>query len=237
MVPALPQGQAYPALYTTCGIHPCMSAALWRLDADATGPPGRHSQQQQTSHFAGLYRPSPLLDRPQAYLAALLATAEQGRGVVVALGEMGLDYDRLRWSPARLQTLAFQAQLQHVAAHASLPLFLHNRNCGDELVPGLDAAATAAEAGRFRGVVHSFTGTRAELDRFLAAGLYIGINGCSFKARAAAFWLFVGVYAARLDGLVVLSNCLFSDPEDLARGSQAGPKCVSRPDLAGIKLS
>ena len=39
------------------------------------------------------------------------------------------------------------------------------------------------------------------------------------------------------DGLVYLSNCLFSDPEDLARGSQAGTKCVSRPDLAGIKLS
>ena len=39
------------------------------------------------------------------------------------------------------------------------------------------------------------------------------------------------------DGLVYLSNCLFSDPEDLARGSQAGDRCVSRPDLAGIKLS
>ena len=38
-------------------------------------------------------------------------------------------------------------------------------------------------------------------------------------------------------GLVYLSNCLFSDPEDLARGSQAGTKCGSRPDLAGIKLS
>ena len=39
------------------------------------------------------------------------------------------------------------------------------------------------------------------------------------------------------DGLVYLSNCLFSDPEDLARGSQAGPKCISRPDLAENKLS
>ena len=37
--------------------------------------------------------------------------------------------------------------------------------------------------------------------------------------------------------LVVLLNCLFSDPEDLARDSQAGTKCVSRPDLAEIKLS
>ena len=41
------------------------------------------------------------------------------------------------------------------------------------------------------------------------------------RSGAAAFWCFVGLSAARLVmGLVVLSTCLFSDPEDLARDSR-----------------
>ena len=58
-------------------------------------------------------------------------------------------------------------------------MFLHDRNtCGDL------ACILRENRSRFsNGVVHSFTGTREELDEMLDLGLYIGINGCSLKTE------------------------------------------------------
>lgn len=94
-----------------------------------------------------------------------------GEPQVVAIGECGLDFNR-NISPPAQQAYAFEAQLA-LAAELQLPVFLHCRDAHDRFM-----ALLSPWLPRLKGaVVHCFTGTRAELDACLTAGLYVGITG------------------------------------------------------------
>ena len=91
--------------------------------------------------------------------------------LVVAVGECGLDYNRM-FSPREAQRQAFEAQIA-VAVRTAKPLFLHCRDAFDDFLAMLrDAAAAGAH-----GVVHCFTDGAAEAEAFLALGFDIGITG------------------------------------------------------------
>jgi TatD DNase family protein len=130
---------------------------------------------------------------PEQYLARLRAVAEKYADVVVAVGECGLDYDRLHFCPKDVQLRFFPLQIM-LAAQLRLPLFLHNRNTGtdfidicakhrDEIFGPPAGSATAGASGK-GGVVHSFTGDAQELAVVQALGFYVSVNGCSFKEDA-----------------------------------------------------
>jgi TatD DNase family protein len=90
---------------------------------------------------------------------------------VVAVGECGLDYNRM-FSPKDAQRHAFEAQIA-AAVRLDKPLFLHCRDAFDDFHAMLrDAAAAGAH-----GVVHCFTDGAAEAEAFLALGFDIGITG------------------------------------------------------------
>jgi TatD DNase family protein len=99
-------------------------------------------------------------------------------GTVVAIGECGLDYDRLHFCAKEFQQIGFEAQLE-MSLKYPLPLFLHNRNTGG------DFFRTISEyTGRMHGgVVHSFTGSTEEMRELVDLNLFIGINGCSLKTE------------------------------------------------------
>lgn len=102
-------------------------------------------------------------------LAALRALA--ARPEVVAVGECGLDFDR-NYSPQPVQRTWFEAQVA-LAAELGMPLFLHEREAGEELLAVLRRHRDRIPAA----VVHCFTGTEALLDAYLALDLHIGITG------------------------------------------------------------
>ena len=90
---------------------------------------------------------------------------------VAAVGECGLDYYRNLSTPD-VQRAAFAAQLE-LAAAAGKPVFLHQRDAH------ADFLAIMSEFSRdlHGGVAHCFTGGPAELDDYLALGLYVGVTG------------------------------------------------------------
>jgi TatD DNase family protein len=93
------------------------------------------------------------------------------RPCVVAAGECGLDYFR-NIAPPVAQRLAFVAQLE-AAASARKPVFLHQRDAHADFTAILEEHIGALCGG----VAHCFTGGAAELEAYLALGLFIGITG------------------------------------------------------------
>ena len=90
--------------------------------------------------------------------------------MVVALGEMGLDYYR-DLSPRSIQKTAFEQQLD-LAEDKNLPVVIHNREAYHDITPILQA-----RRGRIRGVMHCFSGEVETMRQSLDLGFHIGIGG------------------------------------------------------------
>lgn len=88
---------------------------------------------------------------------------------VIALGEMGLDYNR-QFADRKRQASFFEAQLQ-IAVDLNLPVVIHSREAID------DTLAIMKTFPGIRAVVHCFTGTLAEAKRVIEAGYYLGFTG------------------------------------------------------------
>jgi TatD DNase family protein len=88
-----------------------------------------------------------------------------------AIGECGLDYNR-DFSPRDVQRKWFIKQIE-LAAELSLPLFLHERDAFADFSTILSGYIKDVPAA----VVHCFTGTAEELERYLSLGCYIGVTG------------------------------------------------------------
>ncbi|KAL9425464.1 hypothetical protein AB3S75_032424 [Citrus x aurantiifolia] len=116
---------------------------------------------------------------PEKHFQALLSLAKEGieKGKVVAIGECGLDYDRLHFCPSEIQRKCFEKQFE-LAYATKLPMFLHMREAAADF-----CAIVERNKDRFTGgVTHSFTGSAEDRDKLLTFNnMYIGINGCSLK--------------------------------------------------------
>lgn len=99
---------------------------------------------------------------------------------VVAVGECGLDYNRM-FSPREAQRRAFEAQIE-AAVRTGKPLFLHCRDAFDDFEAMLREAAAAGA----HGVVHCFTAGPAQAEQCLALGFDIGITGWVTDAARGA---------------------------------------------------
>ncbi len=88
---------------------------------------------------------------------------------VVAIGECGLDYYYNHSNkPDQRKLLEFQLAL---AKKHDLPLIFHIREAFADFWPIFDAYKGV------RGVVHSFSSDRRDLEQILSRGLYVGLNG------------------------------------------------------------
>jgi TatD DNase family protein len=99
---------------------------------------------------------------------------------VRAWGEIGLDFNRM-YSPRRDQEACLLRQLE-ISEAAGLPVIFHERDSHGRLLDILD---TYFASGR-EGVVHCFSGSHEDLERYLAKGLHIGITGILTMAKRGA---------------------------------------------------
>ncbi|EEC12189.1 conserved hypothetical protein, partial [Ixodes scapularis] len=145
---------------------------------------------------------------PRGYLSQLESLVAQGGSKVVAVGEMGLDYDRLEFCGKEMQLRYLELQLG-LAQVSGLPLFLHSRTAG--------SLASWTFCFCLLTQVHSFDGTKEDAAAFLDLGLHIGINGCSLKTK---------------DNLEVAATI----PTERLLIETDCPWCEVRPSHAGAKL-
>lgn len=141
-----------------------------------------------------------------------------GNGHLVALGEFGLDYDRLNCCNKTVQLHSFAEQLKLAASlEPQLPLFLHSRAAHADFVRVMkEIFGDKLENLKKGGVVHSFTGTAEEMQELMDLGLHIGINGCSFKTDENC----ETVKTVNLDRIMIETD---------------GPWCEVRPSHTGYK--
>lgn len=112
---------------------------------------------------------------------------------VVAVGETGLDYDRL-FSPRDLQLASLRRHLE-LASSVGKPLILHcrsaqgERGAQDDLLRELrDAGLGGREwsdrfTGRVPAILHSYSGPVDYAQAALALGLAVSISGLAFRRR------------------------------------------------------
>lgn len=90
---------------------------------------------------------------------------------ILAVGEIGLDYFYTH-SPKEVQQEALKAQLAIAEKH-NYPVIFHVRDAFEDFWPIFDSFEN------LRGVLHSYTDTKENLEKALERGLYIGVNGIS----------------------------------------------------------
>ncbi|KAL4885047.1 hypothetical protein BJY04DRAFT_158677 [Aspergillus karnatakaensis] len=100
---------------------------------------------------------------------------------LVAFGEIGLDYDYLTRCDKETQIRAFTDQLNLACSLPTpLPLFLHIRNSFSDFVSIITPFLPRLSR---RGLVHSFAGSKAEMETLVSLGFEISINGISFRTE------------------------------------------------------
>ena len=145
---------------------------------------------------------------------------------VIAVGEIGLDYYRQR-TPRDIQVKAFEAQLE-LAAQASLPVIVHNRDAGQELLEILATwqaglKLSNPDLASRPGVLHSFSGTIDEAWRTIELGFLVGITGPVTFKKAVDLQHLVSLLP--LESLLVETDAPFLTPHPW-RGKRNEPAYV-----------
>ncbi len=100
----------------------------------------------------------------------------QGRRVVVAIGEIGLDY-HYDYSPRDVQRRVFRWQLE-LAHELELPVIIHVREAFQD---SIEILRQAREDGLLTqnpaGVIHCYSGSVESAEIFLDLGFYLGFDG------------------------------------------------------------
>ena len=133
--------------------------------------------------------------------------------VVVAIGEIGLDYYR-NFSPQNVQRQVF-SQLLDLAAELRLPVVVHSREADEDMVEMLSAWANNALAvwpeGRPLGVMHSFGSDLEMALRYIDLGFLISIPAtCTRPNSGKISAVAAGIPMSRM---VVETDCPYQSPQ------------------------
>lgn len=138
---------------------------------------------------------------------------------VVAIGETGLDYYRLEGDQEEIKQKQKEVFEQHLilASELNLPVIFHCREAHQDMIEIL-------KKYQVRGVAHSFTGTKEDLQAYLSMGFYISYNGIiTFKKKAEALQALVKI--TPLDRILLETDCPYLTPEP-HRGQRNEPSYV-----------
>jgi len=134
---------------------------------------------------------------------------------VLAIGETGLDYDRV-FSPILAQLANLRRNLA-LAAETGKPVILHCRSSeGEREAQDALLSEVRAFAGAVRPIIHSFSGPVDYAAEMLALGAVISISGLAFRRGEEA--TAEVVRRAPADRLLVETDSPYLSPPDAPRG-------------------
>ncbi len=172
-------------LFMTVGIHPTRADEF--LSVDDAGEshechsfPGDSTGDKILDQIINIIHTANTTEGTEAEVGADLGGGRNRNRNVVALGECGLDYARLKFCTKEQQLSGFLKQLS-IASHplVNLPLFLHSRDTEGDFLRVMRENYNLYS--KRSGVVHSYDGSIEEMLQLCELGLYIGINGCSLR--------------------------------------------------------
>jgi TatD DNase family protein len=129
---------------------------------------------------------------------------------VVAVGEIGLDYYYKPKTKTRLEEFkklqreVFIQQLE-MAEELNLPAIIHCRMAFEDLYEIL----LSRTSQNLRGVIHCFTGSWQEAQKFIDLGFYIGINGIIDKLDLTEV-----IKNCPLDKILTETDCPYLTPKE-----------------------
>jgi TatD DNase family protein len=134
---------------------------------------------------------------------------------VVSIGECGLDY-YYNHSDKKDQVPILRFQIELALKH-DLPIIFHVREAFDDFWPILGSYSG------IRGVVHSFTDNRRNLEKAVERGLYVGVNGiATFAKKPEQIEIYKSV---PLTSLLLETDAPFLTPHPF-RGTTNEPKHI-----------
>ncbi len=101
----------------------------------------------------------------------LIEALVRGNDRIVAVGECGLDFDRM-FSTKENQIRCLEKHII-LAERLEKPLFLHEREASEEFIRRFKKHPEICK----KSVVHCFTGDKRTLEKYLDMGFFIGITG------------------------------------------------------------
>lgn len=129
-------------------------------------------------------------------------------GKIVAVGECGLDYDRM-FSTKENQIRCLEKHIV-LAEGLDKPLFLHERGAAEEFVRRFKKHPDICR----KSVVHCFTGDKKVLDQYLSMGFSIGITGWICDDRRGKE-LREAVKIIPLDRILIETDAPYLTPRDV----------------------
>ena len=162
----------YDDLYAIVGVHPHHADKLLQVEkAQALS----HEAKQTSSDETFLKRAKSDPELPTDWIAELEKLTKHPK--VIGVGEIGMDFYSYASNgivDPSLQKKVFVEQLQ-LAHRAGLPLQIHNRQAGDEIIAVLEDHRHLLQ--KVPGMFHCFAGSYAVHQKALAMGFYIGFDG------------------------------------------------------------
>lgn len=196
-------------LYYTIGVHPCCVNEFVQCDTKSgiNNPTNNEDMNQQLFDNMDINH---VHNKLKELFELIQSNIDSNNNSLRAIGEIGLDYDRLHYSCKDLQKMLFEEQLKLscLIKDDSIPLFLHMRNCGQDFIQILkkfiigfldtkdqfNLKSLVHEQDQNNSifykfnpnrkfVVHSFTDSLKDLQDLLnlSPNCYIGMNGASFR--------------------------------------------------------
>jgi len=189
---AVELAEKYESIFAAIGMHPIhIKTDLLKLKLD----PEEGAFTPFTEEF----------DKARYKDLVLRSQSDEGKNKIVAIGEIGLDYYYRPKGKAKTQQFkqkqkeVFIQQLE-LAKELNLPVIIHCRVAHSDLYEILKTQNT-------KGVIHCFTGSFEDAQKYIDLGFYIGVNGIIFKLDLAEV-----IKKIPLDKILVETDCPYLTP-------------------------